>query len=57
MGNKWMRKIHEDTLKGDGHATGRKLHTVTESVPYSQSSHVEKRFTMIHHTALDGSPV
>ena len=45
------------SMKGDGHAAGRKLLTATESVPYSRASHVEKRFTMIGLTALDGSPV
>ncbi len=45
------------SMKGDGHAAGKKLLTATESVPYNRASHVEKRFTMIDLTALDGSPV
>ena len=44
------------SMKGDDHAVGRKL-TATETVPYSRASHVEKRFTMIGLTALDGSPI
>ena len=45
------------SMKGDDHTAGRKALTATESVPYIPASHVEKRFTMIGLTALDGSPV
>ena len=44
-------------MKGNSHADGRNLLTTTESAPYSQASHAEKRFTMIGLTALDGSPI
>lgn len=45
------------SMKGDGHAGGKLLLTGQGSVPYARASHVEKRFTMIGLTALDGTPV
>lgn len=44
------------SMKGDGHAGG-KLLLRGQGQVHTRSSHVEKRFTMIGLTALDGAPI